>query len=93
MWETGFQSLGQEDSLEKEISTHSNIAWRIPWTEEAGGLQTMGLQRVRHDLATEQEQHICYSAGRCKEAWYSGLWSQVNQVNLLRLQGDQNHQS
>ena len=41
------QSLGQEGPLEKEMATHSNIlAWRIPWTEEPGGLQSMGLQRV-----------------------------------------------
>ena len=44
------QSLGQEDPLEKEMATHSSIfAWRIPWTEEPGGLQSMGSQRVRHD--------------------------------------------
>ena len=50
MWETSVQSLGQEDSLEKEVATHSSIlAWRIPWTEEPGGLQSMGSQRVRHD--------------------------------------------
>ena len=41
---------GSEDPLEKEIATHSSIlAWRIPWTEEPGGLQSMGSQRVRHD--------------------------------------------
>ena len=50
MWETWVQSLGWEDSLEKEMATHSSIlAWRIPWTEEPGGLQSMGLQRVGHD--------------------------------------------
>ena len=44
------QSLGQEDPLEKGIAAHSSIlAWRIPWTEEPGGLQSMGLPRVRHD--------------------------------------------
>jgi len=44
------QSLGWEDPLEKEMAAHSSIlAWRIPWTEEPGGLQSMGLQRVRHD--------------------------------------------
>ena len=43
-------SLGMEDPLEKEMATHSNIlAWRIPWTEEPGGLQFMGSQRVKHD--------------------------------------------
>ena len=53
MQETWVWSLGWEDPLEKEIGTHSSIlAWRIPWTEESGGLQSMGLQRVRHDWAT-----------------------------------------
>ena len=46
---TQVQSLGQEDALEKGMATHSSIlAWRIPWTEEPGGLQSMGWQRVRH---------------------------------------------
>ena len=50
MWETWVQSLGREDPLEKEMATHaSTIAWKIPWMEEPGGLQSMGLQRVRHD--------------------------------------------
>ena len=45
--ETWVQSLGRDDPLEKEIATHSSItAWEIPWTEEAGGLQSMGSQRV-----------------------------------------------
>ena len=44
------QSLGWEDPLEKEMATHSSIlAWRIPWTEEPGRLQSTGSQRVRHD--------------------------------------------
>ena len=52
--ETQFQSLGQEDPLEEEMTTHFSIlAWRIPWTEEPGGLQSMGSQRVGHDWATE----------------------------------------
>ena len=52
------QSLGPEDPLEKETAPHSSIlAWRIPWTEEPGGLQSTGTQRVRHALMTEQEQH------------------------------------
>ena len=47
-------SLGQEDNLEKEMATHSSIlAWEIPWTEEPGGLQLMGSQRVSHDWATK----------------------------------------
>ena len=53
MWETQVQSPGWEDPLEKGIAIHSStIAWRIPWTEEPGRLQPMGLQRVGHDLAT-----------------------------------------
>ena len=49
-WETWVQSLGQEDLLEKEMATHSSIlAWKIPWMEEPGGLQSMGSQRVKHD--------------------------------------------
>ena len=48
--ETRVQSLGQEDLLEEEIATHSsNLAWKISWMEEPGGLQSMGSQRVRHD--------------------------------------------
>ena len=51
--ETQVRSLGQEDSLEKEMATHSSVlAWKIPWTEEPGGLQSMGSQRVRHDWVT-----------------------------------------
>ena len=48
--ETQVQSLGQEDPLEKGMATHSSIlAWRIPWTEEPSGLQSIGLQRVGHN--------------------------------------------
>ena len=50
MQETGVQSLGREDLLEKEMATHSSIlAWKIPWMEESGKLESMVLQRVRHD--------------------------------------------
>ena len=50
MQETRVQSLGQEDPLEKAMATHYSIlAWRIPWTEESGGLQFIGSQRVRHN--------------------------------------------
>ena len=49
MQKTRVQSLGQEDPLEKEMATHCSIlAWKIPWTEEPGRLQSMGLQRVGH---------------------------------------------
>ena len=58
MW---VRSLDWEDCLEEEMATHSSIlAWKIPWTEEVGGLQSMGLKRVRHDLMTKQQlQLIC----------------------------------
>ena len=53
MWETQVRSLGWEDLLEKEMAHHSStLAWKIPWTEEPGGLQPMGSQRVEHDWAT-----------------------------------------
>jgi len=49
MQETWVPSLGQEDPLEEKMAIHSSIlAWRIPWTEEPGGLQSMGLQRIRY---------------------------------------------
>ena len=59
MRETRARSLGWEDPLEKGLATHSSIlAWRIPRTEEPGGLQSMGLQRVRHDWATFIHIHV-----------------------------------
>ena len=57
MWETWVQSLGREDLLEKEMATHSSIlAWKIPWTEEPGRVQSMGSQRVGHDFTFTFEQ-------------------------------------
>ena len=57
MQETWIWSLGREVPLEKGMATHSSVlAWRIPWTEEPDGLQSMGSQRVRHDWATK---HTC----------------------------------
>ena len=68
MQETWVQPLGQEDPLEKGMANHSNIlAWEIPWTEEPGRLQSMGSQRMRHDLETKQQnsnkvvQYIIYA--------------------------------
>ena len=56
MQETRVWFLGQEDPLEKGMASHSSIlAWEIPWTEESGGLQSMGLQRVGHDWAADTE--------------------------------------
>ena len=58
MQETWVPSLGWEDPLEKEMTTHSSIlSWEIPWTEEPSGLQAMGLQRVRHDLALSHHKN------------------------------------
>jgi len=53
MWLTWVRSLGREDPLEEEMATHSGtLAWKIPWMEEPGGLQSLGSQRVGHDSAT-----------------------------------------
>ena len=58
MWETWVRLLGQEDPLEKEMTTHSSIlAWKISWTEEPGRLHSMGPQRVGHDRATSLTFH------------------------------------
>ena len=59
MQETQVQSLGWENPLEKEMATHSSIlAWKISWMEELGRLQSMGLQRVRHDWATSLQYRL-----------------------------------
>ena len=63
--ETQVQFLGWEDPLEKEMATHSSIlAWKIPWTEEPGELQCIGLQRVGHDRAinTRTNTHVLFIA-------------------------------
>ena len=53
MWETQLQYLGWDDPLEKGMETHSSIlAWRIPWTEEPGGLQSMGLLKAEHNRSS-----------------------------------------
>ena len=76
MQKTWVRSLGGEDPLEEEMATHSSILiWEIPWTEEPGGLQSMRLQRVRHDQVTEH-------TGRGKEGdlsrsthWGKAMWA------------------
>ena len=56
-WETQFQSLGWEDPLEKEMTTHSSIlACKTPWTRKPGRLQSMGVGGVGHDVASEQQE-------------------------------------
>ena len=85
MQETWVWSLGQEDPLEKGMATHSNIlAWRIPWAEEPGGLQSTGSQRVGHHWATslslsqwitEYYEHNFYMPGETKKSmWLTLLW-------------------
>ena len=64
MQKTQIQSLDQDDPLEEELAIHSStLAWRIPWTEEPGGLQSMGSQRVRHNCATNF--HFSRLAEKC----------------------------
>ena len=58
IWETWVRNLSWEDPLEEGMATHSSIlAWSIPWTEEPGGLESIGLQRVRHDWVASSAQH------------------------------------
>ena len=71
MWETRVQSLGREDPLEKEMATHSSIlAWRIPWTEELGRLQSTGSQRVGHNWVTSLSLSLglLYKLTRARES-------------------------
>ena len=69
MQETWVRSLDQEDPLEKGTATHSSsLAWRIPWTEETGGLQSIGSQRVGHDCATNPKQENCVGTNSAS-AW------------------------
>ena len=64
MMDTQVQFLGWEDPLEKEMATHSSIlAWRIPWTEEPGRLQSMGLQRVRRDSTVLEKEKVASVSG------------------------------
>ena len=75
MQETRVQSPGQEDSLEKEISTHSSsLAWEIPWKEEPGGLQSVELERVRHDEHTCAGTHTHIHT----HTRHPRLWSSLN---------------
>ena len=72
-------SLGQKDPLEEEMATHySVLAWEITWIEEPGGLQLLGLQRIGHDLVTEQQQQYVFST-----FFFDALWSAEFKVNGL----------
>ena len=67
--ETWVSSLDGEDPLEQEMATHSSIlAWEIPWTEEPDRLQSMGLQKVRHDSATHTVVHSPKAGNTCLES-------------------------
>ena len=69
MQETWVRSLGWEDPLEKGMATHSNIlAWKIPWTEETGGLQSTGLRRVRNNWTTKEQEKTSKT-----EVYYQGF--------------------
>ena len=75
-WETQVWSLGQEDPLEKETATHSSIlAWKIPWTEDPGRLQSMGSQRVGHNWVTSLS----------KRDMFISLWNNVLEERSVRL--------
>ena len=64
--ETRVQSFDQEDPLEKEMATHSsNLAWKIPWTEDAGMLQSIGSQRVTHDWGTNAIKNLAAMQNTC----------------------------
>ena len=66
MQETQVWSLDREDLLEEEIATLSSIfAWEIPWTEDPGGLQSMGLKRVGYDLVTKNQQQYFWAEVLC----------------------------
>ena len=91
-------SLGQEDPLEEGMAIHSNIlAWRIPWTEEPGGLQSIGSQRVRHDWATNTFTLVCSyifsslqgKADYTEELWatthFCRAWSMLVYSNIINL--------
>ena len=64
MWETWVQSLGWDEPLEKEMATHSSIlAWKIPWTEDPGRLQSTGSQRVGHDCHSQSCWGFSFALG------------------------------
>ena len=98
MQEMRVQSLDLEDTLEKEMATYSSIpTWRIQWTEEPGGLQSMGLQRIRQDLATKHQQQQQFRTGdisghsktHSKMAWVNFVhpFSQNQESSCINFQG------
>ena len=83
MQDTWVRSLGWEDHMEKGISSHSSIfAWRIPWREMPGGLQSMGLQRVRNDWVTFTSLHFTYFPYSEAESQGPSCWVTFQRVHL-----------
>ena len=84
MQETWVWSLGQGDPLEEEMATHSSIlAWRIPWAEELGGLQSMGSQRVRQDWATKQQSSVSSVQSLSCVQLFVTPWTAARQTSLF----------
>ena len=84
MQETQVRFLGQEDPLEKGMATHSSVlAWRIPRTEEPGGLQSVGSQRVRHDGSNLSCSHAEQELQNCFAAFKDKLGSKLTQRQLV----------
>ena len=90
LWQTWVWSLGQEDPLEKGMATHYSILdWRIPWTEEPGGIQSVGSQRVGHSRATNTNTTPVYIYGNglnlehWKQHMLARMWSKRNAHTLL----------
>ena len=80
MRETWVQSLGQEDPLEKEMATHSNtLVWKIPWMEEPGRLQSMGLVRIGHNRTTSSSRS---KAAQCIQTMTSLFLSQYSHIEI-----------
>jgi len=95
MWETQVQSLGREDPLEKEMAIlSSTIAWKMPWMEEPGRLQSMGSRRVRHDWATSLScigegngnplQCSCLENPRDGGAWWAAVYGVTQSQTRLK---------
>ena len=83
--ETGVRSLGQEDPLEKEMAPHSStLAWKIPWTEEPGRLQSTGSQRVRHNWATSLSLSFLFRNVKMRQSVLSYVCGNVNTVPFYR---------
>ena len=79
VWDTWFRSLVWEDPLEKEMATHSSIlAWKIPWTEEPGVLQSKGSQRVGHDWATTFQETQTGALYQPRGVGWGGRWVGVS---------------